>query len=210
VPKLDTDKTKEASKNPKTKVEPLLQSNSARDNVSEKQQTLYSSASAPSSPRVLRAYNPPEKTYDELIKELNELLEESKILPRPKEGETHEAKEIRDQTRRAFRTKFNNVYLEATAKVRSNINEKTRKTQQDELEILERNIIKNIQISRLKPTPQKAGISFNNWTGGKKTKRTRPKQPIHTSRRCQRKIKHNNKTKHKKPQPTNKTKNRRI
>ena len=175
---------------------PLLQSTSAREEGSEKQQTLYSSASAPTSPRVLRADKPPEKTYDELIKELNELLEESKTLPNPPlQGETPDAEEVRRNKRLAFRTKFNTAKLLAR-------NKATTEEQKDYLEILEINIKRNIQKSKSPPTPVR---------GGKKTKRTRPKQPIHTSRRCQRKIKYtNNKTTHKKPHPTNKTKNRRT
>jgi ankyrin repeat protein len=196
VPKLDTDKTKVASKNPKKQVEPLLlQSLSAREKGSEKEKILTTSASAPTSPRVLRADKPPEKTYDELIKELNELLEESKTLPKPQEGETYDAEKERDKIRRAFRTKFNKAIRFARDKAKS-------KEQKDALEPLERNIQNQIDISRLLPTLV---------IGGKKTKRTRPKQPIHTSRRCQRKIKYtNNKTTHKKPNPTNKTKNRRT
>lgn len=187
---------------------PLLQSNSARDKVSEKEKILYSSASAPTSPRVLREDKPPEKTYDELIKELNKLLEESKTLPKPPlQGETHDATEKRDNIRTAFWTKFDKARRLARKKA-------TTEEEKDDLEILEKNIKRQIRISRSSPTPitNPNATLFNNFVkGGKKTKRTRPKQPIHTSRRCQRKIKYtNNKTPHKKPHPTNKTKNRRT
>ena len=176
---------------------PLLQSTSAREKGSEKEKILTTSASAPTSPRVLLADKPPEKTYDELIKELNKLLEESKTLPRPPlQGDTKQARIERRDRRKAFRTKFNTARRGAHNKAKS-------KEQKDALEPLERKIQKQINNSNVATTLVVGG--------GKKTKRTRPKQPIHTSRRCQRKIKYtNNKTNHKKPHPTNKTKNRRT